>query len=142
MGIDISQIPPELLQELIGSGSGIGNAQDDVARQTMQANLMRSMGGNATNNGQGQTVRNGIFVAGSPLSALAGVGGTVGGMMKDAGAADSMKKVRTAQEGQFQKVLEALMKQKMLQAGGQPTPPVPPMQANDMNNPAAMGMSY
>ena len=119
MSDPFSEMDPQVLMELLKSGVTVGQAMDQMQQQSAKATRMRGMGQDAFKSGQGMDLNNGrTFVKGHPLSMLAGVGGEIMGNMAENKANASQGNVRELQGAQFQKMLEAMMRQKTV--GGLP----------------------
>jgi hypothetical protein len=103
----MNDIDPEVIRAILQGGAESGQLDPEIEQLKELIAQLREQGSPA----QGRTVRNGIYVADSPLKHLAGAGANILGGMKGREMMGMQKQQAGIRSQQNSSVLDALLRQ-------------------------------
>jgi hypothetical protein len=117
--MQMNEIDPQILEELLSSGTAIGGKQDLIAQQKAMADRLRARGGSPALMQAG-----GTQVAASPFAHIAAAGNNIMANRADQAGAAAQGDVRTMQGQQNSSTMAAIRKA-LMKMGGAPATPAP-----------------
>jgi hypothetical protein len=134
MAMQMNEIDPQVLEEILSSGAAIGGAQDKMTQQQALAKRLRSQAGSPALMQAG-----GTQVSASPFAHIASAMGNVMANRADQSANAAQGEIRTAQAGQNKATMDAIRKA-LMRMGGAPAQTMPAAPTQDIGGSAMADM--